>query len=234
MIINSEKKEKRSYSGQTFCKFMIMSASKVIITIDGLSKCKIKIDSNNEGLNMKKTSLFYAANYLVHLYDKVSGEFASDPVKIQKLLFIALLYSFSHFGESFLDEDVEIEYCECGIKIRKIYDEIRNFISDGEKKDSTIVLPEIIDEIQKYKKSTIYGFDELHLPEEIRIILNNVFIRFGSYNSTTLGLLINELKAGISDGIFSLDIPIIFKASDIHELLDETKIENNEIMEYIQ
>lgn len=218
--------KRKDFSSEQFIFEVKIPSIDIYIDVKSEMTGKILMES------MEKTSLFNCANYLVHLYDKLDGTYASDPVKIQKMLFIALLYSFKHNNESFLNENVNIEYGECGIKIRQIYDEIRNFISDGDKIDSEIVSKDVYETISKYKKSRIYKFDETNVPDCIKSILNSVFMRFGSYSSTTLGELINELRANIDSGIFSGAIPIEFKVSDIPELMNKSKLKNS-IWEYI-
>lgn len=210
-----------------------------------MADININTNTTQSCQKLEQISLFNAANYFVHLYDKITDnatiidKYDSDPVKIQKLLFISLIYSYFHFNQSFLleEEDIEIIYCECGIKIKKVYDEIRNYISSGIKIDEEITLTEVIDAIEKYKESKINKFDENNVPNDIKHILNATFFSFGSFNSTTLGNLINSLRNGLSSSIFSSRIPFSFKCSDIQELIEKNRVKpdiaNNKIWEFI-
>ena len=224
----------KTKKGKKCCSTQEKQTIRINIIINPIDVCKMHRTSKTK--IMDKTTLFNAANYLVHLYDKIGDQFASDPVKIQKMLFISLIYSYDKYNDSFLNKDIDIEFCECGIKIKEVYGMIRNYISDGERIDKPIEKDKIDNSIYKKMDARKKGFNEDDIPKDIKDILLGVFFRFGSYNSTSLGELINDLRKSSRNDDFHQKIPFLFKMSEIPNLINETSAttDSNQIMEYIK
>ena len=181
--------------------------------------------------NAKRETVYNAANYFVHLYDK-TARFEANPVKIQKLLFIAALTYYYCFEQTFLPYKTIYRCTECGFKIEEVLSCIRNYISGGVEDNAPLSDDIVKKKVIEYKKSSIPFFDEFLINQSVSNVICETFISFASYSPFVLGEYLNEFKT--EDFINERNIPFDFTEDEFNKLLfDIDNMANNPIAEFI-
>lgn len=180
----------------------------------------------------KKIELRDAANYLIHLYDKLDDKYDATIVKIQCLLYIANLKYYFKYNTGFLPDNIEFVPIN-GIRIPNVYGKVRDMISIGKKVNEFNHLMLESHNLLKYKVSKIHGFDENILSKECKKILLETFIAFGSYENTELGIMINELNSSFINKPF-FKYKTSFYEKDYSQILNCISNVNNEVTSFIR
>lgn len=129
-----------------------------------------------------------AARFLASLYFKVETDYKCDKPKIEKLLSIAQII---RLGQNRFLFNADIYSKDCGLGVKEIAGSIFINVHTGIVNNGPIK-----DEIQNISNPPLYKLDH-EINEEDTVLLNNVFIQFGSYDSQRLGQYLNEFKNNI-------------------------------------
>lgn len=150
--------------------------------------------SETEGTN----SVLGPANYLVQFFIKCNDKYGCPDKKMEKLLFVADMICLKN-GFSLFDDDIVI--VNCGVRISyKFPSYLRGDIVKQEKQlvKSNVCIPiSDIDESIDYHE--IYTIETKNLSEQKKEIIKSVFLRFGAYESSKLGELIDGFKNSLAD-----------------------------------
>ena len=144
---------------------------------------------------MESINILDAAKYLIQLYYKTkrndNKHYRCTCTQLEKLLIIANLIYFVNNKILFKDE---MWLTDCGVSIPLLKHYFYTIIIDEENTNKPISSNELNINLNYPEK---YAFQNI-LSDDVKILLSNVFLRFGGYSAVALGEMFDEFKANIS------------------------------------
>ena len=188
----------------------------------------------NEGIFKRQGSknamanVLGAANYLAQLFIKCDGKYGCTKTKIEKLLSIANLI-YMKKGELLFDENICIRDCGVGIRFNFPAHLCGNVVLPSSSVvEGVPISPSDINENITF--SSQFNIDVHLLNDNDKDALRSVFLRFGNYESQTLGDKINEFKANLSRTGAIGEPVLVDRCIQFFSCDDDN---NNEIIRYI-
>ena len=181
-------------------------------------------------LTEKNTSLSEAANYLIQFFYKTNQKYSCTRTKIGKLLSIAAMKC-ARLGIQLFAEEI-FKYDGCGTTINGLNGIIdRDIYFEYEYLDKREIIQDTIQE-NSFIPSQYAEISRLDM--DVKKLIEDVFVRFGSYSASDLGSCINPIvdcdKLTEANGRINLS-----EFSQLDNCIIELIIKNatNEVIDYI-
>ena len=149
---------------------------------------------NQIGNKKDKYDLEDITNYIIHLYDKIEGEYFCNHLKIKKIVLLAI-YDYYKKNNKLLINDVKVINDDIvGLIIDTKNTYIRTPITNSKLISNDVINHIAKKELEEYRESKIFGFDESIIlnNESVKNSLIDTFLKYASYDTKELDNVLNE------------------------------------------